>query len=61
MLMKSLSGDKGAATTKEFEFIGVAQEILETIGDGFCAIDGEWNIVYVNLAPLKCGDWRRTG
>jgi len=49
MLMKSLSGDKGAAATKEFEFIGVAQEILETIGDGFCAIDGEWNIVYVNL------------
>jgi hypothetical protein len=39
MLMKSLSCDKSAATTKEFGFTGVAQEILETIGDGFCAIE----------------------
>ena len=53
MLMKSLSCDKGAAAIKEFGFIGVAQEILETIGDGFCAIDGEWNIVYVNLRACE--------
>jgi PAS domain S-box-containing protein len=53
MLMKSLSCDKGAAATKEFEFTGVAQEILETIGDGFCAIDGEWKIVYVNLRACE--------
>ena len=51
--MKSLSCDKGAAAIKEFGFIGVAQEILETIGDGFCAIDGEWNIVYVNLRACE--------
>src|ERR1700746_1273149 len=53
MLMKSLSCDKGAATTKEFGFFGVTQEILETIGDGFCAIDSEWNIVHVNLRACE--------
>src|SRR6516162_7544824 len=53
MLMKSVSCDKGAAAAKEFGFIGVAQEILETIGDGFCAIDGEWNIVHVNLRACE--------
>src|SRR6516162_3921814 len=53
MLMKSLSCDEDAAATKELGFIGVAQEILETIGDGFCAIDGQWNIVYVNLRACE--------
>ena len=56
--MKPLSCDEGAAATKEFGFIGVAQEILETIVDGFCAIDKEWRIVYVNLPA--CEMWRST-
>jgi PAS domain S-box-containing protein len=58
MLMKPLSCDESAATTKEFGFIGVAQEILETIVDGFCAIDKEWRIVYVNLPA--CEMWGST-
>src|SRR5215469_12586349 len=58
MLMKPLSCDEGAADTKEFGFIGVAQEILETIVDGFCAIDKKWRIVYVNLPA--CEMWGST-
>jgi PAS domain-containing protein len=58
MLMKPLSCEEGAAATKEFGFIGVAQEILETIVDGFCAIDKEWRIVYVNLPTSEM--WRST-
>jgi PAS domain S-box-containing protein len=58
MLMKPLSCDEGAAATKEFGFIGVAQEILETIVDGFCAIDKKWRIVYVNLPA--CEMWGST-
>jgi PAS domain S-box-containing protein len=58
MLMKPPSCDESAATTKEFGFIGVAQEILETIVDGFCAIDKEWRIVYVNLPA--CEMWGST-
>jgi PAS domain S-box-containing protein len=58
MLMKPLSCEEGAAATKEFGFIGVAQEILETIVDGFCAIDKEWRIVYVNLPA--CEMWGST-
>jgi PAS domain-containing protein len=53
MLMKPLSCEEGAAATKEFGFIGVAQEILETIVDGFCAVDKEWRIVYVNLPACE--------
>jgi PAS domain S-box-containing protein len=52
-LMRSLSCDKDVAAIKTIEFIGTAQEILETIGDGFCAIDNEWRIVYVNLRACK--------
>src|SRR5215831_6588744 len=58
MLMKPLSCDESAAATKEFGFTGVAQEILETIVDGFCAIDEEWRIVYVNLPA--CEMWGST-
>src|SRR5438045_9339295 len=51
--MKSLSCDKEGATIKEIKFNGVAQDIVETIGDGFCAIDSKWRIVYVNLRACR--------
>ena len=56
--MKPRSCNEDAAATKEFGFTGVAQEILETIVDGFCAIDKEWRIVYVNLPA--CEMWGST-
>jgi PAS domain S-box-containing protein len=51
--MKSFSCDKDVAATTRIGFSGVAQDILETIGDGFCAIDAEWQIVYVNLRACE--------
>jgi PAS domain S-box-containing protein len=56
--MKPLSCEEGAAASKEFGFFGMAQEILETIVDGFCAIDKEWRVVYVNLPA--CEMWGST-
>jgi PAS domain S-box-containing protein len=56
--MKSRSCDSDVALTKKLGFVGVAQDILETIGDGFCAIDSDWRIVYVNLRA--CEMWGLT-
>jgi PAS domain S-box-containing protein len=53
--MKSLSCPD--ARTRKLGFIGVARDVLETIGDGFCAIDGEWQIVYVNLRVCEMWGW----
>src|SRR5439155_19770886 len=57
-LMRSRSCDMDVASIKPIECIGTAQEILETIGDGFCAIDSEWQIVYVN--QRACEMWGLT-
>jgi PAS domain-containing protein len=46
--MNSLSYHGGGVPVKRPRFIGIARDILETIGDGFCAIDREWKLVYVN-------------
>ena len=56
--MKSRSCDIDVALTKKLGFVGVAQDILETIGDGFCAIDSDWRIIYVNLRA--CEMWGLT-
>ena len=48
--MKSLPDRENGVQTSEPTFGSRASEILETIGDGFCAIDREWRIVYVNSA-----------
>ena len=41
---------------KRQRFIGIARDILETIGDGFCAVDRGWKLVYVTSLAVKCGD-----
>src|SRR5882757_6085935 len=46
--MKSLPYRENGAQTNEPIFGSRAIEILETIADGFCAIDGESRFVYVN-------------
>jgi PAS domain S-box-containing protein len=51
--VKSLSCHQGGAPVKRLRFIGPAREILETIGDGFCALDREWKFVYVNLRAYE--------
>jgi PAS domain S-box-containing protein len=56
--MKLLSCDKSVATIKEPSFTGAAAGVLDTIGDGFCAIDGEWHIVHVN--QRACEMWGST-
>src|SRR5262245_15740074 len=58
VLMKSLSCDKDVNEIKKIRFIGVAQDILETIGDGFCAVDRKWQIVHVN--QRACEMWEMT-
>jgi hypothetical protein len=47
--MKSLPYRENGVQTNEPTFGSRALKILETIGDGFCAIDRESRIVYVNL------------
>jgi PAS domain S-box-containing protein len=56
--VKSLSGHGGDASVKKQRFIGLTRDILETIGDGFCALDREWKFVYVNLRA--CEMWGST-
>jgi PAS domain S-box-containing protein len=46
--MKSLPDRENGVQTSEPTFGSRASEILETIGDGFCAIDRDSRIVYVN-------------
>jgi len=46
--MKSLPYREDGVQTNESTFGSRASEILETIGDGFCAIDRDSRIVYVN-------------
>ena len=46
--MKSLPDRENGVQTSEPTFGSRASEILETIGDGFCAIDRALRIVYVN-------------
>ena len=56
--MNSLSCHGGGLPVKRQRFIGIARDILETIGDGFCAIDREWKLVYVNQPA--CEMWGLT-
>ena len=52
--MKSLScRHQGGVPVESQRFIGIACDIVETIGDGFCALDREWKFVYVNLRACK--------
>jgi PAS domain S-box-containing protein len=48
---------RGASVTRQ-KFISIARDIIETIGDGFCAFDREWKFVYVNLRA--CEMWGLT-
>ena len=51
--MKSLPDRENGVQTSEPTFGSRASEILETIGDGFCAIDRDSRIVYVNSRAAK--------
>jgi PAS domain S-box-containing protein len=56
--VSSLSCRGRGIPVKRQRFIGIARDILETIGDGFCAVDREWKLVYVNQSA--CEMWGLT-
>jgi PAS domain S-box-containing protein len=56
--VSSLSCHGRGIPVKRQRFIGIARDILETIGDGFCAVDRGWKLVYVNQSA--CEMWGLT-
>jgi len=41
--------EAGPSPTGERSFAGLAIEVLESIADGFLAVDSDWRVVYFNL------------
>ena len=55
--------EAGPSPTGERSFAGLAIEVLESIADGFLAVESDWRVVYFNLRAsellrVEKSEWR---